>query len=113
MTYGALFLASAMLIGAEGRAATPTHQIEVDVRDLDLRSDNGKVTRDYRVGASAAAACNRGASQRRAEFHACVDFAVAGARRTCRSERQSCPVSIDPHARPVPPGLSLGSRSNN
>ncbi|QAY76348.1 UrcA family protein [Sphingosinicella sp. BN140058] len=109
----AVMVCACALIAARAEAGRPVHQIEVDVSDLDLRSGKGKVTRDYRVGASASAACGIGESQRGAEFRACVDLAVGRARRTCRTDDRICHVPIDPRARALPPRLSLGSRSSN
>ncbi|WP_158266372.1 UrcA family protein [Allosphingosinicella deserti] len=104
--------ACATLIG-QAEAGAPAQQLRIDVSDLDLRSGKGKVTRDYRVGASAAAACDIGESQRSSDFQSCIDLAVQGARRTCRGEERPCLVPIDPRARAIPLRLNLGPRSTN
>lgn len=109
----AVMVCACALIAPRAEAGRPVHQIQVDVSDLDLRSGKGKVARDYRVGASASAACGIGESQPSADFRACVDLAVGRARRTCRSDVRICHVPIDPRARALPPRLSLGSRSSN
>lgn len=104
--------ACAALTG-QAEAGAPAQQLRIDVSDLDLRSGKGKVTRDYRVGASAAVACSMGEGQRSSDFRACIDLAVQGARRTCRGEEKHCLVPIDPRARAIPLRLNLGPRSTN
>jgi UrcA family protein len=92
----------------------PHATIKVDLKDIDLSTDKGKIARDYRIGAGAAAACEGGAGQSAAQFKACVQLAMKAGRRQCRQPEQNCLVAIDRDARiPTPARPNFEPRHMN
>ena len=89
----------------------PDATIHVDLKHIDLSSAKGKIARDYRIGAEAAAACTSGTEQSSSQFKACVHLAVKAGRRQCTQTEQICRVAIDRQAKVSRPPLpSFGPR---
>ncbi len=89
----------------------PDATIHVDLKHIDLSSAKGRIARDYRIGAEAAAACESDAGQSPSQFKACVHLAVKAGRRQCTQAEQICRVAIDRHAKICrPPRPSFGPR---